>query len=133
MLRNGLQFRMFGSGPVTSAGVEAGAFVNPRDPEAPPSIQAFCVPIVYLDRDALDEIKDDYGVTITTVVVKPKSRGEVRLASDDPTAMALGVAQPAETSRRHARDDRRSAVFPQGVGRGSARETHIIHRDPEKR
>jgi choline dehydrogenase-like flavoprotein len=89
MLRNGLQFRMFGSGPVTSAGVEAGAFVNPRDPEAPPSIQAFCVPIVYLDRDALDEIKDDYGVTITTVVVKPKSRGEVRLASDDPTAMPL--------------------------------------------
>lgn len=89
MLRNGLQFKLFGSGPVTSAGVEAGAFVNPADPTAPPTIQAFCVPIVYLDRDALNEIEDDYGVTITTVVVKPKSRGEVRLASDDPTAMPL--------------------------------------------
>lgn len=89
MLRNGLQFSLFGSGPVTSVGVEAGAFVNPETPDAPPTIQAFCVPIVYLDRDAQDELADGYGVTITTVVVKPKSRGEVRLASADPTAMPL--------------------------------------------
>jgi choline dehydrogenase-like flavoprotein len=89
MLRNGLQFKLFGTGPVTSAGVEAGAFVNPRNAEALPSIQAFCVPIVYLDRDALDLVKDGYGVTITTVVVKPRSRGEVRLASADPTEMPM--------------------------------------------
>lgn len=89
MIRNGLQFKMFGSGPVTSAGVEAGAFVNPENPAAPPSIQAFCVPIVYLDRDAQKELKDGYGVTITTVVVKPKSRGEVRLASSDPSEMPV--------------------------------------------
>ncbi|MEO1314836.1 MAG: GMC oxidoreductase, partial [Pseudomonadota bacterium] len=84
MLRNGLQFKLFGSGPVTSAGVEAGAFVNPEHPEAEPTIQAFCVPIVYLDRDALDEVQDDYGLTVTTVVVKPKSRGAVRLRSANP-------------------------------------------------
>ncbi|MEM9585540.1 MAG: GMC family oxidoreductase N-terminal domain-containing protein [Pseudomonadota bacterium] len=87
MLRNGAQFKLFGSGPVTSAGVEAGAFVNPANPDADPTIQAFCVPIVYLDRDALQEVEDDYGLTITTVVVKPKSRGEVRLRSDDPFEM----------------------------------------------
>ena len=87
MLRNGLQFKLFGSGPVTSAGVEAGAFVNPLDHDAPPTIQAFCVPIVYLDRDTQDLVKDDYGLTVTTVVVKPKARGEVRLASGDPKAM----------------------------------------------
>ena len=87
MLRNGLQFKLFGSGPVTSAGVEAGAFVNPVHPEADPTIQAFCVPMVYLDRDALGEVEDDYGMTITTVVVKPKSRGEVRLKSADPFEM----------------------------------------------
>jgi choline dehydrogenase-like flavoprotein len=89
MLRNGLQFKLFGTGPVLSAGVEAGAFVNPGNPEAPPSIQAFCVPIVYLDRDALDLVKDDFGVTVTTVVVKPRSRGEVRLASADPSDMPM--------------------------------------------
>ncbi|WP_298261166.1 GMC family oxidoreductase N-terminal domain-containing protein [uncultured Litoreibacter sp.] len=87
MLRNGLQLKLFGSGPVTSAGVEAGAFINPRTPTAAPTIQAFCVPIVYLDRDALSEVEDDYGLTVTTVVVKPKSRGEVRLRSSDPFAM----------------------------------------------
>ena len=89
MLKNGLQFKMFGSGPVTSAGVEAGAFVNPIDRNAPPSIQAFCVPIVYLDRDAQDIMSDDYGMTITTVVVKPRSRGEVRLRSNNPFDMPI--------------------------------------------
>ena len=89
MLKNGIQFKLFGSGPVTSAGVEAGAFINPVEPEAPPTIQAFCVPIVYLDRDTQGLVEDSYGVTITTVVVKPRSRGSVRLASADPKAMPL--------------------------------------------
>ena len=89
MLRNGLQFKLFGTGPVTSSGVEAGALVNPDDPAGEPSIQAFCVPIVYLDRDMRQTMKDTYGVTVTTVVVKPKSRGTVRLRSADPAAMPL--------------------------------------------
>ncbi len=89
MIRNGLQFKLFGTGPITSSGLEAGAFVNPTNPEAPPTIQAFCVPIVYLDRDVLKAAKNDYGMTITTVVVKPKSRGTVRLASADPSVMPL--------------------------------------------
>jgi hypothetical protein len=46
MWRNGLQFKLLGSGRILSAGVEAGAFVNPRDPDAPPTIQAFCVPTI---------------------------------------------------------------------------------------
>ncbi len=89
MLRNGIQFKMFGSGPVTSCGLEAGAFVNPIDRDAAPSIQAFCVPIVYLDRDLSKVFDDTYGVTITTVLVKPKSRGYVALRSGDPDDMPL--------------------------------------------
>lgn len=89
MLKNGLQFKMFGSGPVTSTGFEAGAFINPIDRDAPPSIQAFCVPIVYLDRDLRAVFDDTHGVTITTVVVKPKSRGSVELRSNDPDDMPL--------------------------------------------
>lgn len=89
MLWNGLQYKMFGSGRITSAGVEAGAFINPDNRDGAPTIQAFCVPIVYLDRDAKTELKDDYGVTVTTVVVKPKSRGEVRLASNNPADMPI--------------------------------------------
>ncbi|WP_181700957.1 GMC family oxidoreductase [Chthonobacter albigriseus] len=89
MLRNGIHFKLFGTGPVTSAGVEAGAFVNPEDPDAEPSIQAFCVPIVYLDRDTRSLLPETFGLTVTTVVVKPKSRGTVRLRSADPAAMPL--------------------------------------------
>ena len=89
MLLNGLQFKLFRTGRILSAGVEAGAFVNPQDPEAEPSIQAFCVPIVYLDRDTLTLVEKTHGVTVTTVVVKPRSRGEVRLRSADPADKPL--------------------------------------------
>jgi len=89
MLMHGIQFKVFGTGVITSAGVEAGAFINPLDPDAEPTIQAFCVPFVYLDRDLLQLIKPTYGVTVTTVVTKPKSRGFVRLASADPADMPI--------------------------------------------
>ena len=89
MLLNGLQFKLFGTGRVTTAGVEAGAFVNPVNSDGEPTIQAFCVPIVYLDRDALGLVEDTYGLTVTTVVVKPKSRGFVRLRSAHPDEMPL--------------------------------------------
>jgi choline dehydrogenase len=89
MIRNGAQFKLLGTGPILSSDVEAGALINPTNPEAEPSIQAFCVPIVYLDRDTVGSIEDTYGFTITTVVVKPRSRGWVRLRSADPAAMPL--------------------------------------------
>ena len=79
MLFNGVQFKLFGTGPILSAGVEAGAFVNPSGPDAEPTIQAFCVPIVYLDRDTLTLVENTYGLTVTTVVVKPKLPVFVRL------------------------------------------------------
>ncbi|MER9916335.1 MULTISPECIES: GMC family oxidoreductase [unclassified Mesorhizobium] len=89
MIRNGLHFKLFGTGTILSAGVEAGAFVNPADPEGEPTIQAFCVPHVYLDRDILTLVENTYGLTVTTVVVKPKSRGFVRLRSADPKDMPI--------------------------------------------
>ena len=89
MMLNGLNFKLFGNGRILSTGFEAGAFINPIDRDAPPTIQAFCVPIVYLDRDLLKVFDDTYGVTITTVVAKPKSRGYVQLRSADPAAPPL--------------------------------------------
>jgi choline dehydrogenase-like flavoprotein len=89
MILNGLQFKLFGSGRILSAGVEAGAFVNPIERDGEPTIQAFCVPIVYLDRDTLTLVENTYGLTITTVVIKPKSRGFVHLRSADPADMPL--------------------------------------------
>ncbi|MBZ9759734.1 GMC family oxidoreductase [Mesorhizobium sp. CA8] len=89
MIKNGLHFKLFGAGTILSAGVEAGAFVNPTDPNDEPTIQAFCVPHVYLDRDILTLVENTYGLTVTTVVVKPKSRGFVKLRSADPNDMPV--------------------------------------------
>jgi len=58
MLMNGLQFRLFGTGRILSAGVEAGPFVNPTDPHAEPSIQAFCLPMVYLACDTVGLVEN---------------------------------------------------------------------------
>jgi choline dehydrogenase len=132
MLLNGLQFKLFGTGRITSAGVDAGAFVNPTDPEAEPTIQAFCVPIVYLDRDALGEVADTYGMTITTVVVKPKSRGFVRLASANPDDMPLVsphlLKDPADM--RAMIDGQRFFLRALQSGPLAKRVGHIVAPDP---
>ena len=82
-LRNGLQYLAFGSGPVTSNGVEAGAFFNPDDADAEPTVQVFCIPSVYLDPDVTDQ-KATYGLTLNSCVLRPRSRGKVSLQSADP-------------------------------------------------
>ena len=83
MLRNGLEFLLFGTGRVNSTGVEAGAFVNPINSEDLSYIQAFFVPSIYMNSDTIGVIKDDYGMSITTVMTKPKSRGYVKLKSSN--------------------------------------------------
>ena len=50
-MRNGIEYLVNRSGPVISNGVEAGAFFDPDDLAGTPSVQQFCVPSVYLDKD----------------------------------------------------------------------------------
>jgi len=87
-IRNGLQYLAFGSGPVTSNGVEAGAFFNPDDSEGAPTVQLFCVPSVYLDPDVTDQ-RATYGITLNSCVLRPRSRGRVTLESGDPAASPI--------------------------------------------
>tara|TARA_R110002096_G_scaffold419345_1_gene623956 strand:+ start:10992 stop:12608 length:1617 start_codon:yes stop_codon:yes gene_type:complete len=89
MIRNGLEFKLFGRGRVTTTGLEAACFVNPTDPEAPPTHEAYCIPVMYLDPATLRRIGDGHGVSIQMVLLRPQSVGEVRLASADPAAMPL--------------------------------------------
>ena len=89
MIRNGLQFKLFGSGLITTTGLEAACFVNPTDPEAPPTHEAYCIPVMYLDDEKLKKIGDGPGVSIQIVLLKPHSRGEVRLASGNPADRPL--------------------------------------------
>ena len=82
MLRNGLQYVLFGTGPVTTTGVESCLFFDPDGGERP-SIQLYCVPIVYVDRDVA-EIRSTWGMTLNACLLRPKARGSVRLRSADP-------------------------------------------------
>ena len=82
MLRNGLQYVLTRSGPVTTTGVEICAFVDPDGSERP-TIQLYFVPTVYLDRDVKD-VRATHGVTLTPCLLRPKARGSVRLRSADP-------------------------------------------------
>lgn len=81
-LRNGIQYLLFRTGPVASVGVEACAYVDPEGGERP-TIKMYCVPSVYLDGDVKGVTPQD-GVTLNACLLRPKSRGTVRLRSADP-------------------------------------------------
>ncbi|MCB1448304.1 MAG: GMC family oxidoreductase N-terminal domain-containing protein [Rhizobiaceae bacterium] len=86
MIRAGIQYLLFKSGPVTTTGVETCAFLDPTGANNDePTIQMFCVPTVYLDRDVLGT-DPGHGVTINSLLLRPKARGRVTLASADPFA-----------------------------------------------
>jgi choline dehydrogenase len=87
MIRNGLQYLLFNSGPVTTTGIEACLFYDPDGGERP-TIQLYCAPIVYLDRD-VSSAKPTHGVTFTSCLLRPKARGSVRLRSADPGAQPV--------------------------------------------
>jgi len=87
MVRNGLQYLLFNSGPVTTTGIESCLFYDPDGGERP-TIQLYCAPIVYLDRD-VSSAEPTHGVTFTSCLLRPKARGEVKLRSADPAAQPL--------------------------------------------
>ena len=86
MLKNGIEYLAFGSGPVGTTGVESCCFFDPAGSDRP-IIQLYCVPTVYLDRDV--EKKMAAGVTLTACLLRPKARGSVRLRSSDPFDLPL--------------------------------------------
>ena len=81
-LKNGLQYKLFGTGPVSSGGVEACAYIDP-DGGTRPTIKMYCVPSVYLDADVKNVTPQD-GVTLNACLLRPKSRGTVKLRSANP-------------------------------------------------
>ncbi|MGO4199678.1 GMC family oxidoreductase [Rhizobium sp. YAF28] len=87
MIRNGLQYLLFDSGPVTTTGIESCLFYDPDGGDRP-TIQLYCAPIVYLDRD-VSSAKPTWGVTFTSCLLRPKARGSVKLRSADPADQPL--------------------------------------------
>ena len=99
MLKNGLQFLLFGTGVVNSTGVEAGVFTNPLNENETPNLQTSFCPIMYMNPDTLGVVKEDYGMTISNVMIKPKSRGYVKLKSnkfEDKPIIELNLLKDAD-------------------------------------
>jgi choline dehydrogenase len=88
MILAGLQYLLFKSGPVTTTGVESCAFLDMSGNGGRATIQMFWVPTIYLDRDVLGA-EAGHGLTITALLLQPKSRGSVRLRSTDPDALPV--------------------------------------------
>ena len=90
MIKNGLQYLLFNSGPVRSQGVDSCSFLNPEDLTNPndPKIKLYCVPIMYMDRD-IKGVKPDHGLTLTPCIMNPKARGEIKIQSSNPMDLPL--------------------------------------------
>ncbi|NIG13739.1 GMC family oxidoreductase [Pantoea sp. Cy-640] len=88
MVKAGLQYLLFKSGPVTTTGVETCAFFDPLDFTATPTIQMFCVPTVYLDRDVMGADPGD-GVTVNSLLLRPMATGEVTLRDNNASSLPV--------------------------------------------
>ena len=86
-LKNGLQYLLFGTGPVTSTGVEACAYLDPEGGKRP-TIKMYCVPSIYVDAD-VEKITARDGVTLNACLLRPASRGSVKLRSANAKDMPI--------------------------------------------
>jgi choline dehydrogenase len=84
MLKNGLQYLLFGSGPVASTSSEVMAFVKTKDAGPEPNLQLYCAPVML--PTPLLMPPDANGITLIANLVAPLSRGSMRLRSSDPAA-----------------------------------------------
>jgi choline dehydrogenase-like flavoprotein len=75
---------MQGQGPLTSNVAEAGLFWRSRDDLPAPDIQFHAAPAMFIEEGLVDP--PGHGYTFGPCLVAPRSVGEVRLASNDPTA-----------------------------------------------
>lgn len=74
-------------GPLTSNLGEALAFVRTRDGEVAPDIELIGFPVGLRDHGRVRY--PEHGVTVGAVLLRPASRGTIRLASADPAAAPL--------------------------------------------
>ncbi len=73
-----------GRGPLTSNVAEAAAFVRTKVSLHAPDVELIFAPVLFEEEGTVPPSQD--GVTLATVVLQPRSVGEVRLSSADPLA-----------------------------------------------
>jgi len=86
-IRVGLQYLLFKKGPGTSNVAEAGGFWKSDAAAETPDIQFHFIPAYVIDH-ARTKI-EGHGLTLDACLLRPRSTGEIRLASADPGAPPL--------------------------------------------
>jgi len=81
------EFEASKTGPFASNFAEAGGFARVGDGAQAPDVQFHTVPLQILDEGFSDP--ETHGVWASACLLTPESRGEVRLASNDPTAQPV--------------------------------------------
>ena len=98
----GLEYKLFGKGPVTSNIVEGGAFWWSDRAEATPDLQFHFLPGAGVEK-GIGTVPSGNGCTLNTYHVRPRSRGSVALRSADPLAPPLidvnAFAEPYDLDR----------------------------------
>lgn len=84
----GLEYKMFGKGPVVSNLVEGGAFWWGDPAEATPDLQFHFLPGAGVE-EGIGTVPGGAGCTLNSYHLRPRSRGSVRLRSSDPLAAPL--------------------------------------------
>ncbi|MGA3310224.1 MAG: choline dehydrogenase [Xanthobacteraceae bacterium] len=105
----GLQWMLFRTGPGTSNAAEAGAFIVSSLGAATPDIEYHFLPaqVVNHGRTRID----GHGVTLHACCLRPESRGEIRLGSNDPL-------QPAVIDPNYLASDYDLKILIDGIRRG---------------
>lgn len=87
LMRMGLQYALFRRGPLASSGGQTGGFLRSRSGLDRPDFMYFCMPFSSIDlRKGLDTFP---GFTIASVLLRPESRGVVRVRSANPKEAPL--------------------------------------------
>jgi choline dehydrogenase-like flavoprotein len=82
-LRHGLEWLLFKKGLLSSNVIESGGFLD-LDGDGRADIQIHVIPIIRLDRVSDQVDRGGHGVTISSLNLRPRSRGTMSLRSRDP-------------------------------------------------
>src|SRR6185436_5987749 len=88
MLWAGLEYMLFGKGPVASNIVEGGAFWYADKAAATPDLQFHFLVGAGVEA-GVPKIASGSGVTLNSYTLRPRARGSVRLASSDPSQLPI--------------------------------------------
>jgi choline dehydrogenase-like flavoprotein len=87
MIKHGLRYLMFKTGPVTSNVCEGGAFLSTEGNNDWPDNQMHFLPAYVVDHGR--KKIDGSGMTLNTAYLRPEARGTVKLSSNDPSQTPL--------------------------------------------